>query len=82
MENNEVKQEPVSQEVAESVKFFEDNLSPLIRYGYNQACLDVLEILGDLEYQPPYEVVSKIHELMTTKKQVFAEDLKKEFIKD
>jgi len=36
-----------NEDVSQKVEWFQENVSPLIRYGYNQACLDVIELAKD-----------------------------------
>ncbi len=72
----EAKEKPLGEmNDLEKTKFFEDHLSPLIRYGYNTAILDIIEWVGDCEdhYLP---LMNHLNILMEAKKQVDWDKLK------
>ncbi len=83
----EVKVEPKQEEQAkdsigldsmtneEKTKWFEANLSPLIRYGYSEAINELLEWLGQTEH---HALRNKLHLMITNKRQLNWDRLREE----
>lgn len=60
--------------MADEKKIFEEVLSPLIRYGYNQALIDIEQFMVSIMEKHDIDTLTviqdKIHEMMKAKKQV------------
>lgn len=66
----------------EATKYFEENLSPLIRYGFNESLHLLVDWLGEREGNvvPITDVMEKCIELSNEAQEVRWKELREEFV--